>query len=87
MSSVAPGEPAFPLISHFDGRMLRTGAEAWDDGVASVALPVDWPAVVLQLKRLGAPLQECGHGTQLTGLTRWADRNLQVESLQQTPRR
>jgi [acyl-carrier-protein] S-malonyltransferase len=86
LAPVAPAMPAFPLISHFDGRLLRTGAAAWDEGLASVALPVDWLAVVDQLKALGAasgaPLGECGYGSQLAGLTRWADRSLAVASLQ-----
>lgn len=83
--AVKPAEPAFPLISHFDGRLLKTGAAAWDEGITSVALPVDWPAVVGRLKALGAPLTECGHGHQLAGLTRWADRDLRVASLQTPP--
>jgi malonyl CoA-acyl carrier protein transacylase len=85
MAAVVPSSPAFPLISHFDGRLLSTADEAWDDGLASVALPVDWLAVVGQLQQQGAPLAECGRGSQLTGLTRWADRSLVVTSLQQQP--
>jgi [acyl-carrier-protein] S-malonyltransferase len=85
LAGVLPAEPAFPLISHFDGRMLNTGAEAWDEGLASVVLPVDWLAVVARLQCLGAPLAECGQGRQLAGLTRWADRTVQVTSLQGTP--
>jgi malonyl CoA-acyl carrier protein transacylase len=86
LAAVRPAEPAFPLISHFDGRLLTTGAAAWDEGIASVALPVDWLAVVARLKALGAPLAECGHGRQLAGLTRWAERDLVVASLQDPPR-
>jgi [acyl-carrier-protein] S-malonyltransferase len=86
MAALTPAAPAFPLISHFDGRLLLTGSAAWDEGLASVALPVDWPAVVARLNTLAVPLAECGHGSQLTGLTRWADRTLQVASLQQPPR-
>ncbi|MBS1785509.1 MAG: ACP S-malonyltransferase [Acidobacteria bacterium] len=82
LAGVAVAEPDFPLVSHFDGRMLRTGAEAWDEALASPALPVDWLRVVESLKSLGAPLAECGFGSQLTGLTRWADRDLAVRSLQ-----
>jgi len=82
LAGVRPGGPAFPLISHSDGRLLRTGAEIWDEAIASPALPVDWLRVVAALKALGAPLAECGFGTQLTGLTRWADRDLAVQSLQ-----
>lgn len=82
MAAVRPEAPAFPLISHFDGRLLTAGAEAWDDGLASIALPVDWLAVVARLEALAAPLAECGYGNQLSGLTRWANRNLQVVSLQ-----
>lgn len=86
LGAVSPGAPSFPLLSHFDGRLLMTGSMAWDEGLASVALPVDWPAVVTRLNHLAAPLAECGHGSQLAGLTRWADRNLQVASLQGPPR-
>lgn len=82
LAGVTPAPPAFPLISHFDGRLLADGAAAWDEGLASVALPVDWLAVVARLKDLAAPLAECGFGSQLAGLTRWADRNLLVTSLQ-----
>jgi len=85
LGAVKPRDPAFPLISHFDGRLLPTGAAAWDEGIASVALPVDWLAVVARLKALGAPLAECGHGRQLAGLTRWAERSLTVASLQEPP--
>jgi [acyl-carrier-protein] S-malonyltransferase len=87
MGAVAPSTPVFPLISHFDGRLLSTGAAAWDDGLASVALPVDWLAVVARLRSLGAPLAECGHGSQLAGLTRWAERSFQVTSLQRGPQK
>ncbi len=82
LAGVHPAEPAFPLISHFDGRLLDSGAGAWDEGLASVALPVDWLAVVARLRSLGLPLAECGFGTQLAGLTRWAERSFQVTSLQ-----
>ena len=82
LAGVTTAAPAFPLISHFDGRLLRTGAEIWDEAIASPALPVDWLRVVATLKALGAPLAECGFGSQLTGLTRWADRDLTVRSLQ-----
>jgi [acyl-carrier-protein] S-malonyltransferase len=86
MMAVTPATPSFPLISHFDGRLLASGPEAWDEGLASVALPVDWLAVVARLRGLNAPLAECGHGSQLAGLTRWAERTLQVISLQVSPR-
>ena len=33
----------------------------------------------------GAPLAECGYGRQLASLTRWADRDLLVASLQAAP--
>jgi len=85
MAKARPAVPAFPLISHFDGRLLTDGPEAWDEGLASVALPVDWLAVVARLRLLGAPLAECGYGTQLAGLTRWAERSFLVASLQAQP--
>jgi len=85
MLTASPAAPAFPLISHFDGRLLSTGPAAWDEGLASVALPVDWLAVVARLRVLGSPLAECGYGTQLAGLTRWAERSFLVSSLQAQP--
>ena len=85
LAGVKPADLAFPLISHFDGRLIGTAAAAWDEGLASVALPVDWLAVVARLQALGGPLMECGHGQQLAGLTRWADRGLEVASLQPAP--
>ena len=63
----------------------RLTSVAWDEGLASVILPVDWLAVVARLRDLGRPLAECGHGSQLAGLTRWAERDLQVASLQAPP--
>jgi len=85
MGAASLTAPAFPLISHFDGRMLSTGPAAWDEGLASVALPVDWLAVVARLRVQGSPLAECGYGTQLAGLTRWAERSFLVTSLQAPP--
>jgi [acyl-carrier-protein] S-malonyltransferase len=82
MGKVKPRKPVFPLISHFDGRLLDSAEVCWDEGLASVALPVDWPRVVERLKSFNAPLAECGFGNQLSGLTRWADRDLEVRSLQ-----
>lgn len=85
LAGVAPADPAFPLVAHDDGRLLATGAEAWAAGLASVAEPVDWLAVTARLQALGGPCAECGHGSQLAGLTRWADRTLEVRSLQSPP--
>lgn len=82
LAGLSPGDPAFPVLSHSDGRLLRTGPEIWDEALSSPALPVDWLRVVAMLKGLGAPLAECGFGTQLAALTRWADRDLAVRSLQ-----
>ena len=77
-----PDAPAFPLLSHADGRLLATGDEIWDEAIASVGLPVCWPAVVKSLRAGQASVFECGHGAQLANLTRWADRELRVASLQ-----
>ena len=87
LAGVVPSSPDFPLISHFDGQLLSSATAAWDDGLASVALPVDWLAVVAHVQKLGVPLAECGRGGQLTGLTRWADRSLVVTSLQNQPKK
>ncbi len=85
MGATRPAASAFTLISHFDGRMLSAGFEAWDEGLASVALPVDWLVVVARLRALNSPLAECGYGSQLAGLTRWAERTFLVSSLQLPP--
>ncbi len=77
-----PRDPDFPLVSHTDGRVLRTGAEAWDEALVSVSLPVCWPTALGALKRLSARAFECGYGQQLASLTRWADREFPVASLQ-----
>jgi [acyl-carrier-protein] S-malonyltransferase len=77
-----PGVPDFPLFSHADGRTLTEGPQIWDEAIASVGLPVCWPAVVQALRSPGYRVFECGYGTQLANLTRWADRQLQVASLQ-----
>lgn len=85
LAHVEAGDPRFPLISPADGRLITDGEAAWREGLASVALAVDWLAVVETLSRLAAPLCECGFGAQLRGLTRWADRSLEVHSLQTPP--
>jgi len=77
-----PKEPAFPLISHTDGRVLTTAAQAWDEALVSVSLPVCWLPVMGALKQCSDHAFECGHGQQLANLARWADRSYRVESLQ-----
>ncbi len=77
-----PRVPDFPLLSHADGRSLTMGHEIWDEAIASVGLPVCWPAVVKSLRSREHSVFECGHGAQLANLSRWADRRLQVVSLQ-----
>ena len=80
------GAAAGALIAQWGGGVLDSGAAAWEEGFASVALPVDWLAVVARRRAMGAPLAECGDGRQLAGLTRWAARDLAVASLQEPPR-
>lgn len=77
-----PREPDFPLLSHADGRKLARGSEIWDEAIASVGLPVCWLEVVKGLRVEATTLFECGFGSQLANLTRWADRALVVTSLQ-----
>jgi [acyl-carrier-protein] S-malonyltransferase len=81
LSGIKPRDPLFPALSMCDGRILRRGEEAWDEAIASIALPVDWPCVVAALSGFEGPWRECGHGNQLAGLTRWIDRNRLVEGL------
>jgi len=74
--------PEFPLIAHSDGRALRTAEEAWDEALVSVSLPVTWLPVLRSLKTCSSHAFECGFGQQLANLTRWADRDYGVASLQ-----
>jgi [acyl-carrier-protein] S-malonyltransferase len=78
-----PRDPEFPLVSHTDGRILATAEDAWDEALVSVSLPVCWLKVLETLKGGSAQAYECGHGQQLASLTRWADRNYPVRSLQE----
>lgn len=80
-----PRNPAFPLVSPMDGRILDGGFEAWEETIVSIASAVNWPLAVKGLKGLGTDFFECGFGSQLKNLTGWIDRTLKVESLQ-TPR-
>jgi len=77
-----PRNPAFPLISPLDGRLLDGGFEAWEETIVSIASAVNWPMAVMGLKGLGTDFFECGFGSQLKNLTGWIDRSLRVESLQ-----
>lgn len=86
LSGVKPKPPAFPLLCHTSGQRLTGAQEIWDEALVSAAQPVHWLRVVAGLKVLDADLCECGFGTQITNLTRWADRNLQIDSLQEPPR-
>lgn len=82
MEAWEPQPPEFPILSMVDGRMLRDGAEIWREAMNSVALPVCWPSVVQALHPWRSGLWECGAGQQLANLTRWANRDLSVASLQ-----
>jgi len=82
LSHWKPRTPDFPLISHTDGRVLRTAQEAWDEALVSVSLPVCWLLVLRGLKEHSEQGFECGFGQQLANLSRWADRDYRVTSLQ-----
>ncbi len=82
LSRWSPREPDFPLLSHANGRRLTTGREVWDEAIASVGLPVCWLEVVKGFQGVATRVCECGFGSQLANLTRWADRDLRVQSLQ-----
>lgn len=85
MAAWHPRDPDFPVLSFATGRSLETGDACWDETLASVGLPVVWPTVVEGFKARSARGLECGSGTQLANLTRWADRAFPVESLQAPP--
>jgi [acyl-carrier-protein] S-malonyltransferase len=82
LEAYRPVDPAFPLASPLDGRLIRDGFEAWEEAIVSVASAIHWPQVVQGLRRLGDTFYECGYGPQLMNLTRWVDRGLVVASLQ-----
>ncbi|MDE3246487.1 MAG: ACP S-malonyltransferase [Acidobacteriota bacterium] len=77
-----PRDPAFPLVSPLDGRILEGGFEVWEETIVSIASAVNWPLAVRGLRGLGTHFFECGFGSQLKNLTGWIDRDLKVESLQ-----
>lgn len=79
------GTMAFPVLSHVDGQPLRDAGQAWDEAIASIGLPVHWLEVVKGFGQEPVQLYECGCGNQLTNLTRWADRDRTVLSLQSAP--
>lgn len=82
LSHWKPRVPDFPLISHTDGRVLRTAGEAWDEALVSVSLPVNWLSVMGSLRAHSSHAFECGFGQQLANLSRWAYRDYRVASLQ-----
>jgi len=82
LSAWKPQAPKFPVISHTDGRWITDGAEAWDECIASVGLPVCWLEVVQAFGSAPVALYECGFGNQLANLTRWAARERTIGSLQ-----
>lgn len=82
LSRWRPQDPAFSLVSPLDGRIIEQGFEAWEEVLVSVASAIRWPLVVESLKTFEGPWFECGFGSQLANLSRWADRERRVESLQ-----
>ncbi|MBI4911104.1 MAG: ACP S-malonyltransferase [Acidobacteria bacterium] len=81
LAGIRPAPPRFPLCSGRDGRLILEGGEAWEEAIASVALPVDWIRVVAGLASFGGEWLECGPGASLARLTRWLDRQRAVRSL------
>jgi malonyl CoA-acyl carrier protein transacylase len=77
-----PGTPTFPVLSQTDGRWITSAEEAWDEAIASIGLPVCWLEVVKHFGSEPVSLFECGYGSQLANLTRWADRDRPVTSMQ-----
>jgi [acyl-carrier-protein] S-malonyltransferase len=85
MAPWKPRDPDFPVLSFATGRVLDNGRACWDETLASVGLPVIWPMVVEGFKARAVQGLECGFGSQLANLTRWADRAFPVLSLQVPP--
>ena len=85
MAGVVPREPAFPLLSGHDARLLRGAGEAWTEAIDSIGRGVDWPRVAGALRDFPGEWLECGAGTQLAHLTRWLVRERTVRSLQAPP--
>ena len=85
MGGVRPKTPAFPLISMWDGRLIGSGPEAWEEAIESIGRAVDWPKVAVALKDFPGEWLECGVGNQLAHLTRWLVRDRSLRSLQTPP--
>lgn len=85
LQHIQPRDPSFPLVSMWDGRRITTGAEAWEEAVASIGRAVLWPVVATALRAYPGAWLECGAGNQLAHLTRWLVRERIVASLQAPP--
>ncbi len=78
-------DPALPLVSHLDGSLVRTAAEARALLARQLGARVRWYEAVAALRTLApaAVLLECGPGDVLTRLARWIDRSIPARALSQ----
>jgi [acyl-carrier-protein] S-malonyltransferase len=79
LAQLAFGDPAPPLVSNVDARVVRSGAEARDGLVRQVSGTVRWQESVELLAREGVTtVVEVGPGTVLTGLVKKIDKNIRT---------
>jgi [acyl-carrier-protein] S-malonyltransferase len=73
-ATLAWRDPAAPVASSIDGRLLRTAADARLFVSANLATPIRWPLAVAALAGAGAAaFAECGPGLTLTRLARFLE--------------
>lgn len=76
-ATLAWRDPAVPVASTVDGRLLRTAADARAFVAANLCTPIRWPAAVAALAGLGiGGLAECGPGLTLTRMARFLEPEL-----------
>ncbi len=81
-ASVSVSDPALPLLSNYDGGVVRSGADWLDRIIAQVSRPVRWDKCMQQMSRLGATaLIELPPAGTLTGLARRALPGVQLIAL------
>lgn len=73
-SSLAWGEPAIPVASTIDGRILRSLDDIRTFVAANLSTPIAWPLAIAAFASLGvANVSECGPGLTLTRLARFLE--------------
>jgi [acyl-carrier-protein] S-malonyltransferase len=83
LESIAFNDPAFPVASNADARLLHRGPEVRDALIRQVTGPVRWVECIQLLQQAGATHYiEVGPGKVLTGLNRQIDRALMTTNVE-----